>query len=45
MGIAEVALLEWIILALVVGLGVEVKQLRKEIRRLKDELVRRTSPD
>lgn len=39
MGIAEIALLEWIILALVVGLGVEIKQLRKEIRRLKDELV------
>lgn len=30
--------LNWIILIFVVGLGVEVKKLKAEIRRLKDEL-------
>ena len=30
--------LDWIILALVAGLGVEIKRLKTEIRNLKDEL-------
>ena len=30
--------LDWFILALVAGLGVEIKRLRTEIRNLKDEL-------
>lgn len=36
MGMNEV--LNWIILALVVGLGVEIKRLKAEIGRLKDDL-------
>ncbi|MDE2735232.1 MAG: hypothetical protein OXI72_12620, partial [Gemmatimonadota bacterium] len=36
MGMNEV--LNWIILALVVGLGVEIKRLKAEIGRLKDGL-------
>ena len=36
MGMNEV--LDWIILAFVVGLGLEIKRLKTEIGRLKDEL-------
>lgn len=36
MGMNEV--LNWIILALVAGLGVEIKRLKAEIGRLKDDL-------